>query len=108
MTAVATQSVKLDGTAPSFAAAVAGDLFEVGSGHKAIVRNTAGSSMTVTVAVPGTQKGGAANDPVVYTVPATNGEKWIPLYDYLADPTDGMCHVTYSTVTSVTRASVKG
>lgn len=108
MTAVATQSVKLDGTAPTFAAAVAGDTFEVGSGHKVIVRNAAGSSMTVTVAVPGTQVGGAANDPIVYTVPATTGEKWIPLSAYLADDSDGRAHVTYSTVTSVTRASVKG
>lgn len=108
MTAVATQSVKLDGTAPSFAAAASGDTFEVGSGHKVIVRNAAGSSMTVTVAVPGTQKNGVANDPTVYTVPATTGEKWIPAYDYLADPTDGRMHVTYSSTSSVTRASVKG
>jgi hypothetical protein len=108
MTAVATQTVKLDGTAPTFAAAATGDTYEVGTAHKLIVRNGAGSSMTVTVAVPGTQVSGAANDSVVYTIPATTGEKWIPLYDYLADPTDGRAHVTYSSTTTVTRASVKG
>jgi len=108
MTAVATQTIHLDGTAPTFAAAAAGDTYEVGSAHKLIVRNGAGSSMTVTVSVPGVQAGGADNDPIVYTVPATTGEKWIPLNAYLADPSDGRAHVVYSSVTTVTRASVKG
>lgn len=110
MSQIPTQNVKIDGTAPTFAAAAAGDLAECATGDalKLIVRNAAGSSMTVTIAVPGVQAGGAANDAVVYTVPATTGEKWIPLYRYYADSTDTLAHITYSSTTSVTRAVVKG
>lgn len=110
MSKITTQLVKADGTAPTFAAAAAGDLADCGTGVglKLIVRNAAGSSMTVTIAIPGTQVGGVANDANVFTVPATTGEKWIPLYGYYADPSDTLAHITYSSVTSVTRAVVKG
>lgn len=110
MSQITTQNVKADGTAPTYAAAAAGDLAECGTGVglKLIVKNAAGSSMTVTVAIPGNQVGGQTNDANVFTVPATTGEKWIPLYGYYADTTDSLAHITYSSTTSVTRAVVKG
>lgn len=109
MSKITLQHVKLDGTAPSFAAAAAGDTADVGTGDtKLIVRNASGSSITASIAVPGLQQNGLANDPTVYTVPATTGEKWIPLYGFYADPTDGNAHIAWSATASVTRAVVKG
>ena len=40
------------------------------------------------------------------TIPA--GEMWpIPLYDFYADPNDGLAHLTWSATTSMTRAVLK-
>jgi hypothetical protein len=108
MSQIATQSVKLDGTKPTFAAAAAGDTAECSAtALKLIVKNGAASSITVTVAVPGSTINGLAAPDTVYTVPATD-EKWIPLYSYYADPSDTLAHITYSSTTTVTRAVVKG
>lgn len=107
MSQIATAHVTIAGTAPTFAAAAAGDTAEVGAGCKLIVKNGAGASMTVTVAVPGKTVNQIDAPDTVYTVPAT-GESWIPLYDFYADPTDGLAHLTWSSTATVTRAVVKG
>lgn len=108
MSQVPTHHVTIAGTAPTFNAAADGDTAEVGAGCKLIVKNGAGSSMTVTVAVPGNAINAVANPDTVYTVPATTGEVWIPLYDFYADPADSLAHLTYSSTTTVTRAVSKG
>jgi hypothetical protein len=87
-----------------------GDAAPVGSGMMLEVVNGGGSPITVTLAIPA----GASGYPnVAYTstaVSVTNGTtKWIgplaaPLY---ADPTTGLCTITYSAVTSVTVAAVQ-
>lgn len=100
--------VGIDGGKPTFAAAAAGDTARCGPGYKLIVRNGAGSPITVTIAVPGTLVQDIANPDKTYTVAATTGEEWIPLYDFYADDTDGMAHISYSSTTTVTRAVVKG
>jgi hypothetical protein len=73
-----------------------------------IVKNASGSSITFTVLVPGVTINNIVTPDTPYTVPATTGEMWVPLYDYYADPVDGRAHVTYSATPSVTVASVKG
>lgn len=107
MAHITTFNVGLAGGKPTFAACAAADTCDVGTGVFLVVKNADSSSHTVTVAVPGTQVGGAANDPVVYTVAATTGEQWIRMYPYYGDPSDGMAHLTYSATTSMTRAVVK-
>jgi hypothetical protein len=95
------------GGKPAFAAASAGDTARCGDGYYLIVRNGAGSSMTVTIATPGTLATGDAYPDKVYTVAATSGEEWIPLKSLYRDPSDKLAHITYSSTTTVTRAVVK-
>ena len=69
------------------------------------IKNAAGSSMTVTLAIPSGASGWAqaAYTSTAVIVPNA-GERMIgpiqaPLYQ---DPTTGLCTITYSTTTSVT------
>jgi len=106
MALIATQSVTVAGTAPTFAAAAAGDTARVGSHLTLIVKNGGGSPITVTMVYPGNLATGDAIPDKAYTV--NNGaEAWIPLLEQYADPTTGNAAITYSGTTSVTRAVVK-
>lgn len=107
MALIATQSVVVAGTAPTFAAAAAGDTCRVGSHLTLIVKNASGGSITVTITPPVTLPTGSAYPPKVYTVPATTGEQWIPLQDVYSDPTTGQATIVYSATASVTRAVVQ-
>ena len=81
MTALTVQQVTDTGFTPSFVAATASDSAPIGSGHNTflIYRNPTGSPVTVNVQVPGNTFFGAAHQAESVTVPATTGEKWIPL-----------------------------
>ena len=70
------QVVSLTGLTPSFAAAVASTTLPCDERHYLHVKNTAGSSMTVTLTATAKVRGQSAAD-VVVTVPATTGEKMI-------------------------------
>ncbi|MBG0828555.1 hypothetical protein HS041_12325 [Planomonospora sp. ID67723] len=65
------------------------------------VTNGSGSSMTVTIAAPGTTRYGQANPDPVYTV-ANGATKAIPMYADYVDPSDGLIALTWSATTSVT------
>lgn len=107
MSALATQAVTIAGTAPTMGAAATSMTAEVGPGHKLVLHNGSGGSITVTIAVPGILPQGIANPDKVYTV-ANGADLWAPLYDLYADPADGLAHITLSSATTVTCASVKG
>lgn len=106
MALIATHSVTVAGTPPTFATAAAGDTARVGNHLTLIVKNASGASITVTMVYPGNLPSGDAIPDKVYTVPATTGEQWIPLLEQYADPTTGQASITYSATTSVTRAVV--
>jgi hypothetical protein len=100
-----TTSTVAGGNIPLVACAT-GDFANVGAGYTLIVKNGDASSHTVTVAVPGNLATGAAYPDVVYTIPA--GEMWnIPMYSLYADLTTGYALLTYSALTSMTRAVLK-
>ena len=101
--AIATSNVPvIAGTAPAFAAPVASDTVQVGT--ILIVKNGSGSSITVTMATPGTLETGDAYPDKAYTVNA-GAEAWIPvLADYRNSA--GVAAVTFSSVTSVTVAAI--
>ena len=61
---------------------------------------------TVTVVVPGNTRYGQADPDVTITVPAGGTSLIGPLPRDLADPADGLVHITYSAVTSLTVAAV--
>lgn len=108
MALIPTQTIKVDGTAPTFAAAAAGDTARVGAHLVLIVKNASGAPITVTLATPGNLATGDAIPDKQYSVAATTGERWIPLLENYADTTQSnQAVITYSATTSVTRAVVQ-
>jgi hypothetical protein len=107
MALLALQTVKRVGAAPTFAAATGGgDTCPCGANVWIEVKNTSGGNITVTVA---TNPAAAAFPDVplaaeTFVVPLTTGDiLYGPLNPQLfADPTDGLCHITYSGVTNLT------
>lgn len=95
------------GTAPTFAAAAAGDTAEVDAANTLIVKNASGAGVTVTIATPGTLPTGDSYPDKAYTVAAA-GERWIPLIEAFRDPAqNGQAAISYSATASVTRAVVR-
>lgn len=95
------------GTPPTFSAATASDTMPINSGTNtfAVYRNGSGSSVTVTVVVPGNTTYGQPTPDPALTVAAA-GELWIPLRKEFDDGT-GNATLTTSSQTSVTMAVVK-
>lgn len=95
------------GTAPTFAAAAAGDTAEAGPTDFLVVKNGSGASINVTIVTPGTLPSGDAYPDKVYAVAAA-GERWIPLIsDFKDSSIGGQATVNYSATASVTRAAVR-
>lgn len=107
MAAIAHQQIQITGTEVTFqAAAGGGDTVQPGDNVFLRVRNADASDKTVTIVVPGTQHG--QNNPDVAVVVTAAEQRDIgPLTRDLADPSDGLIHVTYSAVTSVTVAACR-
>lgn len=110
MATLTTQTVTRSGVGPTYASATGGgDAMAVGSDMMLHIKNAAGSSMTVTLAIPsgasGWSQASYSNTSVI--VPNA-GERMIgPIQPQLyADPTTGLCTITYSTTTSVTVAAI--
>lgn len=108
MATLTTQVVSLAGLAPTYSAAAAGTKVACSERTFLHVKNTNGSSMTVTLTSTAKVRGQAAAD-VVVTVPATTGDQMIgPITaDLFAGASDGLCAVTYSSTTSVTVAALR-
>lgn len=88
MAALSTKVLSNDGSAPGFAAPTASDTAQVGNGLNTflVVRNShATATATVTIAVPGKTPYGVDWPAKAITVPAVNGERWIPLRREYAD-----------------------
>lgn len=107
MATLTKQVITVTGTAPTYAAAAAGSKVQCGERNFLHVKNTAGSSMTVTVTATAKVRGQAVADLVV-TVPATTGDMMIgPITaDLFAGLSDGLATITYSSTTSVTVAAL--
>lgn len=109
MALLAQQVIARSGLTPTYSAAAASTTVLCGDRSFLHVKNTAGSSMTVTITCTAVVDGQAAADLVV-TVPATTGDKMIgPLPSKLfASPGDGVsAAITYSSTTNVTVASLR-
>lgn len=107
MALLAQQVVALSGLTPTYSAAAASTTVTCGERSFLHVKNTNGSSMTVTLTATARVRGQLAAD-VVITVPATTGDKMIgPIpAELFAGASDGTCSITYSSTTSVTVASL--
>ena len=100
MAAITLQTLTLGGAVSTLVAASGGgDTCPAGDGIFLEVNNGSGSSVTVTIATPGTVDGLAIADRAV-AIPA--GERWkIPVGRRYAKA-DGSADVTYSSATTVT------
>lgn len=96
-----------DGVALGLTAAAAGDTAKCGNHRALLVNNGGGSSITVTIAVPGNTATGEAMPDNAITVAA--GElRIIPLLPLYADPDNNrQAVITWSSTTSVTRGVVQ-
>lgn len=83
------------------AASVGGDKVSPGPGL-VLITNGGGSTITVTIAVPGNDKYGHALADITVSIPAAGVRAIGPFSNDLADPSDGLVAITYSAVTSVT------
>jgi hypothetical protein len=108
MATLSTQVVALTGLSPTYASAAGGgDKCEVGDRNFLHVKNGGGSSITVTLTSVASVRGQAVSN-VTVSVPATSERMIGPLSaDLLQNPSDGLCAIGYSGVTTVTVASLR-
>jgi hypothetical protein len=107
MATLTVQQITRVGAAPTFAACTAGgDACPVGNNIYLEVKNVGGTQCIVTLAIPAgaTPYPGTAFAAETFTVPITTGDMlYGPILPQLfADPTTGMCTITYSQVVSCT------
>lgn len=108
MATLSTQVVALSGLNPSYASAAGGgDKMECGERNFLHVKNGGGSPITVTLDATAAVRGQSVTDPTV-SVPAS-GERMIgPITaDLFQNPSDGLCAISYSGVTTVTVAALR-
>lgn len=107
MATLATQVIGQAGTDITFSSAAGGgDACATGSDVKLLVKNGSGSSITVTLATPGTVDGDLAIADRAVTV-AAGVTTAIPVTDRYKDSTTGLASITYSAVTTVTVAVIR-
>lgn len=111
MATLTTQNITRSGLAPTYAAATSGgDAMECGSQMFLHVKNGSGGALTVTHNVPaGRQHESGVNiSNLALSVPASSERMIGPIDSQtFADPTTGLCSITYSGVTSLTVAALK-
>lgn len=107
MATLSYQQANIQGAAYATSAAnVGGDKVAPHSRGAVIVENGSGSSITVTIAVPGNDKYGQARPDIPVTVAAGASKIIGPFPADLASDVDGLVAITYSDVTTVTVAAV--
>lgn len=105
MAALTIQQIVRTGTAPAYVAATAttGDTVSNPDDRTYVhVKNASGSAITVTVSDLGLTASGNSPTLLTVSVPATTGERLIPVPATAADPSTGLATVICSAVTTVT------
>jgi len=106
MATYSVQSPSITGTTPTFSAVSSSDkVHYVGERSFLIVKNGGGSSVNVTVVVPGSTYG-QANPDVVVAVPA-GAERWIGTFRRDMADANGDIATNFSATSSVTAALVQ-
>lgn len=107
MAQIPTQQITVTGTAPTLAAAAAGDTYQVGQGMSLRFHNASGAPIDVTQTAYGACSQGGLH-PLVTSV-AAGGDKEVPAIDAQrwTNPATGLGLLTYSATASLTRAAVQ-
>lgn len=81
MASISVQQLVFSGTAPTFGTVTASDALNYGNGQNtfAVYKNSSGSPVTLTITPFGNNSYGLQKQAVTITVPATNGQSWVPL-----------------------------
>lgn len=97
MALLSPQTPTITGLTPNYALASASDTVKfTGNGRMFLIaKNTSAAPNTVTVVVPGTERGQAIPD-VAVTVPITTGERWIGPLDAGMKDSTGLVTITNS------------
>lgn len=98
------EEVSIAGLAATYHAAAAGD--KVPPGCLLVVKNTNGATRDLTLATPGTAHGLAIADATI-TIPATTGERYVPVPHTGFTGADGLVPLTWSATTGVTFAVIR-
>lgn len=107
MALLSKQQSALAGAVITFgAAAGGGDTIKANERSILLVTNGDSSSHTVTIAIPGNTDFGQAQPDVAVVVAAGVTKAIGPFARGVNDPSDGLVHITYSAVTSVTVAHI--
>jgi hypothetical protein len=107
MATLPTQVIGQTGTAIQFDnAAPGGDACAAGEGVKLLVKNGSASSVTVTLATPGTVDGDLAIADRTMTV-AAGATSGIAVTDRYRDKSTGLAVITYTSATTVTVAVIR-
>jgi hypothetical protein len=107
MALLTAQAIVTAGLAASYGAANASDTITPDTGLVLHVKNTGGSADTVTVVDAGTTPGGSTASSPTVSVPATTGDRFIPINPAFVNPATGLITVTHSSTTGVTCALLR-
>lgn len=104
MALLTAQQIPITGLTPVYSAVSASDTIAPDGNDNLFlhVKNANAGADTVTVVVPGTYLGVALADLTV-SVPATTGDRMIPIPAAAMDPATGLVTVTHSVTASVTQ-----
>jgi hypothetical protein len=101
------QAVVAPSLTPTYTAVNASDTITPDSNLFLHVKNANASPSVVTITDSGTTPGGSAATNPTVSVPATTGDRMIPISSAYANPTTGLITVSYSVTASVTAALIR-
>lgn len=107
MALLSPQAIVAPSLTPAYTAVNASDTITPDTGLFLHVKNANAAACTVTITDSGTTPGGSAATNPTVSVPATTGDRMIPIQPSYVNPATGVITVTYSVTASVTAALVK-
>lgn len=108
MALLAPQTIVKTGLQPVYSAVTASDTVTADSDRLFLhVKNTGGGADTVTIVDAGTTPGGSAATSPTIVVPATTGDRMIPIPQAFVNPSTGLVTVNHSATAGVTSALIR-
>ena len=107
MALLSAQAITAPSLTPTYTAVNASDTITPDVNLFLHVKNANAAACTVTITDAGTTPAGSAATNPTVSVPATTGDRMIPIFPSYVNPSTGLITVTYSVTASVTAALVR-